>query len=236
MKNLWPIVIIMLIFIACQPPHYEGVNIERIPWTQVEHSNYDIIRHDTVIGSMSTTIESIGGGYKITSLVNIREDTVTLRDSTYLVLDSLLNPLLCHKYLTGSKTPLLVEAQYGTSKVVVRMVPSTGSRERTLRIRRPIYDNEEIYHLLRTIPYHTGYEARFYLMSTFAARFVPVSIEVCDTEPVTLSYGVKEGIKIRLRVNRTSHYFWYEANPPHRMLKYHNKWTNVILLHKRDTL
>jgi|GEM_PF-3514089 len=236
MKNLWPIVIIMLIFVACEPPRYEGVNIERIPWPQVEHSNYDIIRHDTVIGSMSTTIESTDGGYRITSLVNIREDTVTLRDSTYLVLDSLLNPLLCRKYLTGGKTPLLVEAQYGTSYVTVRMIPPTGSRERTLHIGRPIYDNEEIYHLLRTIPYYTGYKARFYLMSIYAARFVPVSIEVCDTEPVTLSYGVKKGIKIRLRVNRTSHYFWYEAAPPHRMLKYHNRWTDIILLHRCDTL
>jgi hypothetical protein len=111
------------------------------------------------------------------------------------------------------KHVLLGEAtgSYKTNEVTIQKID--GSAPCQLKSDKPLFDNEQVVHMVRRLPLQVGYKTTIPIISTLGTKAViPLGTEVTARETVEVPAGKFDCFKVQFSIGQT---FWF-SNDAHR--------------------
>ncbi len=108
-----------------------------------------------------------------------------------------------------------VTAVYGADGVSLQRVGETDAKKVSLS--SPVFDNEEIVHLLRRLPLAVGYKTTLPCFVSFSGATIPLGVEVTATESVKVKAGEFDCFKVQLSIAQT---FWYTTDAQRLLVKF----------------
>lgn len=109
-----------------------------------------------------------------------------------------------------------VTAEYGATEVQLQR--ADGSAPVKIPIEYPVYDNEEVVHLIRRLPLEVGYKTTIPLISTLGGVKIPLALEVKGRETVEVPAGKRECFQVELMP--VSQRFWISADANRYVMKF----------------
>ena len=98
------------------------------------------------------------------------------------------------------------EVDYLPGEVVFHTLGEEGGRrDRTLKVGRPVYDSEMLFHLLRRLPLEVGYKTAVPVISILG-EMVDLTVEVTSREEVEVAAGTFECFRLEMPLAAQTHY------------------------------
>ncbi len=107
------------------------------------------------------------------------------------------------------------EAVYGDGAVMIETRGAAAPREEKLD--GPVFDNEEVLHLLRRLPLEPGFKETIQIITTVLGGAGGLVVGVKETEAVTVPAGEFECYRVELNIPQV---FWYSTDPSRVLVKF----------------
>lgn len=216
---------ICLILIGCAPG--KGTVVSTIPWPDKEETTY-IVHYQAanITGSGNLTIAKEGENYILGQ--NWKLGDTKLSYSIKVASDD-LKPVSGNKTLLNPHSEISVNTTYADNKLRIETETPEGSQTAEMDIPANAYDDDELFFLLRTLPFEKGYLATYTDILPLNAQQYEVTVTVTGREQVEAPAGLFDCWKLELEVAGQKQHMWYTVNSPHYLVKYDDGW-NVTLL------
>lgn len=107
------------------------------------------------------------------------------------------------------------EGEFKDQAVLVKNL-TTGSNQ-TVDLAKPVYDNEQVVHVMRRLPLALGFKTTFDIITTLGGgTVIPLGIEVSREEEITTPAGTFKCWRVDLSVKQS---FWYSADDRRLLVK-----------------
>lgn len=227
--------VLCLIVLGCGPTT-PTITVAHIPWPDSEATSYVIqTEQGTEVGTFDTTISRDGSTYVTTSYTAAEDAT----DEVVMTLNA--DDL---KPISGTRTvyvppgsPIttgtyVVSTHYDDDKLTIEADLPDDQHQGPVDIKIPAdsYSNDQVWYLLRTLPFEEGYKGRYTNIVIWPNYAAPsLTVTVLGTESVEAPAGTFDCHKLQLAIADTTIYMWYGIAAPHYMVKY-QKGDSLILL------
>jgi uncharacterized membrane protein YhfC len=214
--QLLPLLLVLLLLTACGAAGDEIV-FAAAPWQDGETSEYDVIsaqgeRVGTAVWQWHTSLTGWQQTYTVTLPSRV--------DSGVMLLGHDLLPQTSEMARGGAAYATTYEEQQIT--IITTTAGGTAS-SRTLNRSGPIIDNDQSLQVQRALPLADGYAAHYRgLVANTGAQF-STNLRVVGAENVTTPAGTFETWHVTMTTAGATHDAWYGQEPPHLLVKYHNR-------------
>jgi tetratricopeptide (TPR) repeat protein len=115
------------------------------------------------------------------------------------------------------KHTLLGEASAVFRKGEVELI-RPGAEPATITLEKPVFDNEEAFHLFRRLPLEVGYKTTVSVITTLGGGTVlPIGVEVVSKETLDVPAGQIECFKVQLSLAQT---LWFSTDEKRYLVKF----------------
>ncbi len=187
------------------------------PWQDGETSEYDIVDAGGVsLGSATWEWRAAPEGWEQRWLVQVGERG----DQGVVFLGPDLYPLRS-QFVAGGAT---YGADYGPMRLTLTTTPAEGEAA-TKTYPRPEHpiDNDQSLQIHRALPLAEGYATRYTDVIPTTSLMASTLVRVTGVETVTVPAGTFEAWRVAMTAGGSTHDAWYTVEPPHLMVKYHNR-------------
>jgi uncharacterized membrane protein YhfC len=215
-NQLLPFLFALLLLTACGTVGDEIV-FEAVPWQDGETSEYDVIgaqgdRMGTAVWQWHTTPTGWQQTYTVTLPSRV--------DSGVMLLGHDLLPRTSEMERGGVAYATTYEDQQIT--IITTATDGTTS-SRTIDRSGLIIDNDQSLQVQRALPLADGYAAHYRgLVANTGAQFT-TNLRVTGAESVTTPAGTFATWHVTMTTVGATHDAWYAQEPPHLLVKYHNR-------------
>jgi hypothetical protein len=221
-----PILLALLFLAACGTVGNEIV-LEAAPWQDGETSEYDVIgaqgeRVGTAVWQWHTTPTGWQQTYTVT--LPSRVDSGVM----------LLGPDLLPRSSEMERGGAAYATSYDERQITIITTAADGTTSsRTVNRSGPIIDNDQSLQVQRALPLADGYAAHYRgLVANTGAQFT-TNLRVTGAESVTTPAGTFETWHVTMTTAGATHDAWYGQEPPHLLVKYHNRSAGSQFLLRR---
>ena len=234
MKRSLPVLsllaIVCLVFVGCCPPGVATLTISQIPWPDNEVTGYIIEDQDgNAVGRGELTIEKEDGTYLLEQHFDLTAPEAVLR-ITVNVNAADLKPISGVQTIQMPDAVAGITANYSEGQVSVTATVDGEEQSAEFDIPDDAYDNDEVFFLLRAIPFEVGYTASYTNVVPSYALTPKATITVVGEEDVTTPAGSFNCYKVELSAGDATQYLYYGVDGPHYLIKYDNGVTIFLLI------
>ncbi len=172
----------------------------------------------------------------ITGISNVKKLFV-MRDSTILYLDrDTFRPFYSTRFVKRPGYKLSYEATYD-DKVSIKLNDNGKRKDATYNFTADMYDNQEIFLLLRRFPQEKGAKGEIADVIPSAVTFVKMQIENVGDAKVKNAEGDKvDVVHLKLTMLDRKLDVYVEKKPPYRVVRYEDPSTGIVMaLRKKPT-
>lgn len=187
------------------------------PWQAGETAEYDVLdRAGVSVGVATWLWETAPEGWRQSWTVVIGPRI----ERGVVVLGNDLRPVSSELEEGGN----VHAAMYGPEQTVLTTTPAQGEvvTRSFSRLDQPI-DNGQSLQVHRALPLSEGYATRYTIVVPTTGSAAPMLVRVVGREMVDTAAGAFETWRVVMTAGAQSHDAWYAVEPPHVMVKYHNR-------------
>jgi len=202
---------------SCAQPPVKGV-VSAIPWGNRELNTYTIFdREGTRLGEagFGITREETAFVLDRTILIATTQDATRLR----LHAESLL-PIEEERTITQPGIPMELSVRYEKDTAAITVSGPGAPASSTVKVTEDTYAEGEIPMLLRCVRFDPGKRLGLGILLSLEASVVRAQVRVVGKEKVTTSLGRFDAWKVEVAGGRLGQTFWYQAEPPFRLVQY----------------
>ncbi|MFO7537372.1 MAG: YhfC family glutamic-type intramembrane protease, partial [Chloroflexota bacterium] len=214
--QLVPLLFALLFLAACGAVGDEIV-LGAAPWQDGESSEYDVIgaqgeRVGTAVWQWHTTPTGWQQTYTVTLPSRV--------DSGLMLLGHDLLPRTSEMERGG----VAYATSYDDRQITINTTAADGTTSSsTINRSGLIIDNDQSLQVQRALPLADGYAAHYRgLVANTGAQFT-TNLRVIGAESVTTPAGTFETWHVTMTTAGATHDAWYAQEPPHLLVKYHNR-------------
>ena len=224
--QLLPLLLVLLLLTACGAAGDEIV-FAAAPWQDGETSEYDVISaQGERVGTAVWQWHTSPTGWQQTYTVTLPSRV----DSGVMLLGHDLLPQTSEMARGGAAYATTYEERQIT--IITTAADGTPS-SRTINRSDLIIDNDQSLQVQRALPLADGYAAHYRgLVANTGAQFT-TSLRVVGAENVTTPAGTFETWHVTITAAGATHDAWYAQEPPHLLVKYHNRQAGSQFLLRR---
>ena len=234
LPGLAGVLVLCLVVLGCGPGT-PTITVAHIPWPDSEVTGYVVqTEQGTALGTFDTTISRDGNAYVMTSYTATGDmtDEVVMR----LNADD-LKPISETRTVyvpLGTSLPegtYVVRTQYYEGKLILEADLPDDEHQGPFDIKIPddSYSNDQVWYLLRTLPFEKGYRGGYTNVIIWPNLQAPsVTVTVVGTETVEAPAGTFDCHKLQLAIADTAINMWYAVAAPHYLIKYQKD--NLLIL------
>jgi hypothetical protein len=141
-----------------------------------------------------------------------------------------LTPLATQKIIDNQGQSVTISAIYAPNRVQISAHKTTGQDQLEVAVADPIYDNDEILMLLRTVAWQQGQESCFDGLIVDSGHKFFGWLRYLQEETIECDLGALPTWHIRLTFDTgATQELWYGIEHPHCLVKYGNNYFNLLL-------
>jgi uncharacterized membrane protein YhfC len=219
--------LLALLFLAACGTVGEEIVLGAAPWQDGETSEYDVIgtqgeRIGTAVWQWHTTPTGWQQTYTVTLPSRV--------DSGLMLLGHDLLPRTSEMERGG----VAYATTYDERQITITTTAADGTTSsRTINRSGLIIDNDQSLQVQRALPLADGYAAHYRgLVANTGAQFT-TNLRVAGAENVTTPAGTFETWHVTMTTAGATHDAWYGQEPPHLLVKYHNRSAGSQFLLRR---
>jgi uncharacterized membrane protein YhfC len=216
LRTLVPLLAVALFLAGCAVAS-QPLAFGSAPWHHGESTEYDVLdATGNLIGSATWLWETAPEGWRQSWTVRLEART----DQGLVLLGPDLYPL--RSELSVGEAAYV--ATYGPERIQFTSTSPEGEAT-TRSLARPEYllDNGQSLQVHRALPLAEGYATRYTNVIPSTNTAVHTLVQVAGAEAVTVPAGTLEAWRVVMTAGGQSHDAWYAVEPPHLMVKYHNR-------------
>jgi hypothetical protein len=226
--------IIALIFIsACSstsstPPTATGLDLAPAPWSNGETDIYNWLDDASLsqIGTSTITITQQSTNWLIKEVDSIGQEAQTIEMT---IATDTLEPVGEQKTIKTSTNDIQLTSVYSNGKVDITAIVNGTTQKASMDVPSNAVDNDQLLMTLRALPFSEGYSVTYVIASTMNATKTNGTITVQPQEVVSVPAGSINAWKVEMNFGQATQYAWYEVDAPHRLVKYDNGTTQMVL-------
>jgi uncharacterized membrane protein YhfC len=205
----------------------EEIALGAAPWQDGEVSEYIILNaQGDAVGAAVWQWRVVPEGWRQTYTVTLPSRV----DSGVMLLGHDLLPQTSEMERGGAAYATIYEERQIT---VTTTVADGASSSRVINRSGPIIDNDQSLQVQRALPLADGYAAHYRgLVANTGAQFT-TNLRVVGPENVTTPAGAFETWHVAMTTAGATHDAWYAQEPPHLLVKYHNRSAGSQFLLRR---
>lgn len=219
------VILITLLFAACSQPQIEPLRIQAVPWTDGEHTIYQITDiNNTFAGTATFTLmagatQTAEGGWTLHREIAAQGDQeVVVIEMSSTGLRPLLSTL---DRVLGGNARQRVKATYSSGQVDLELTTAQDiTTYERINIPSDARDQRTLLALVRALPLAAGYATQVNSFLPVANLLERTTIAVIGQEQVQTPAGAYEAWQIELRTPDSESTAWVATGPPYLLVKF----------------
>ncbi|MFC2012752.1 DUF3108 domain-containing protein [Chloroflexota bacterium] len=202
-----------------------------IPWQErelLDYVMYDYSGNET--GAIAMTLaRELDDSYVLKQVFIFQQQVYTLLTITKVRADN-LKPVNGMITLGNISPAPLIKYSYGDGVLNIASTDTENNlTNRTIDLPEDAYDDNELFFMLRALPFKVGYTASFTNIIVASGAKYPVTVTVVGEEELQSPAGAFNTYKVELDMAEVKQYLWYAQKKPHFLIKL-DDGESIILL------